>query len=780
MSKLAVGGIASALVQHGAKALRDPTLPITLVEGSLEEEIPIAHDDSMFTVRGQANIAVFNSPSDADPAGLFGPPLAPVTPADDPSVAERVDDFRVRPPITFAADSAWLVYRTSADMKVTGSFEARDFGVASTGKANMSVIFHDYRCHKASESVLEALAGDILGARFVLCESDIRLLGEGDALAMEVTGTLSGSVSLEWSDVLTSHIGILSKFLKDGEDFGVDLRTSLRAQCAFSIRDHFLIVFTRVGEKEIALRISKSAREERTADVAAGVVVGFANDEQVEEVGKALLEGLLGMGLEQIEGLLKAPSLEALNEGDRQIVERLLARLRLEDAQERVAALAKRIEELKSETIDTVRKAAQEKVKFAIDFEYSRIETNDTVLEASIDLAGRQEQFSSFHRAALTLSFDSILKLGPAHGVTIHRFLRQETTKVKKSWGVSLSLGDVFAMGGKSWNVRERKLTTRRDHAHIASRYCFLAVNGYTGQWGDDTYEWKTTLAAKSRSWTDGMNPPAASLDYSLHLLMQYHEAVASGRDIGRLVDLGVLWGMVPVDGTGDARKRLAGTVKGRRDVEFSFHVTLDDSAFRLLLKLLAAGDARSFGFALGRAVPWSNESGRSDPRVRQALYGELWQEYLQDPGMSARTLANKAYATVKGYRRSGSAGRLSRLERDELAGLAGAERQMKHWWTVGELARINPGTQRRWSKMVRGAERLDQAISRGGSHEEVEAATDLMCKGWEHAFHLRALGAYLISTFRPHASLWTAVNRTLRVECPDGDEHVTLNLSSS
>ena len=684
MSKLPLSDIASQLSKHQAKTLSDSTLPIRLVEGSLEEEIPLVQDNVTVTVRGDASIDVFNSQSDSDPVALFGPPPSSTPPRNDASEAETLDDFEVRSPITFALHSAWLAYRTKADMKVHAGFEAPQFVATGKGTVGTSVLFHDYRRHEASEVVLDAVKDDVAGVRFVLSERDVRSLDPGDALAMEVTGTLSASINLEWSDVLTSHVGALGRLLEAGEDFGVDLRSNLRAEFDCSIRDHFLLVFTKINKEEIALAITKSGRRTVTADVGAGVVVGVAKEEQLKEVGKAALEGLLGNRLEKIEQLLKAASLNDLEDGEREIVEGLLDRLGLDDVRGRLAALAASIEKLKSRATAAIKEAAEEKARFAVDLEYSRIGTDDTVVEASFDMARLGSQFSELHSAAVALDLKSILTLDSSHGVTIHRFLRQKTTRIEKSWGVSLSLGDVFAVGGKSWNVREE--TTRWDQLNRRSRYSFLAVKGYAGEWGDDTYEWKTTLAAKSRNWTDGTDPSAASLDYSLHLLMQYGEARVSGGEIGNLVDLGVLWGMVTAGGAGTVQKHLASVLEGREDVEISFHVTLMDPAVRFLLDLLAGGDAQSYGFALGRAVPWLDQSGRDDPAVRQYLYGGLWSEFLQDSGMSERTLANKANGRITAYRgarRTGEytpAGRAGSAEPKELAELSGLAETNVRW----------------------------------------------------------------------------------------------------
>ena len=212
-------------------------------------------------------------------------------------------------------------------------------------------------------------------------------------------------------------------------------------------------------------------------------------------------------------------------------------------------------------------------------------------------------------------------------------------------------------------------------------------------------------------------------------------------------------------------RERLERVARDRGDVEISFQLGFRKSTFGTLLALLARGDARGTGLALARAVPRvPAEPGRDSP-VRQLLYGALWRQYLEDPSLSAEELAALA---AEAARKAGH------------AGLAGFERRMRHWWTVGDLARKNGETRERWANLARGAVRLQDAISGGGPHTEVREAARLLSRGREHAFHQRALGVYLVEAVRAHPHLWGAVNRTLRIEYREGEERVVLNLSST
>ncbi|WP_419934147.1 hypothetical protein [Candidatus Palauibacter sp.] len=757
--KLDLGDLSAHLADHAARRLGDSELPNpTLLTRSVERELPVVNDDLTCTVGGDVTIDVFNAPGDEDPAGLFGE-----APAED----AEPKGLEIRTPVLFAADSAWLAYRTTARVMAKGGLKAAKFGFAAAADGEVSVLFHDYRRHHAEDFVVPSVARDLATARFVVSAADVRSLAPGEALALEVNGTLGAAVSLKWSDVFTTHIGALGGLLASGEDLGVKVGASLRASFKVKIDDHFLVVFSRQREGEIDVQVRKSDRDVLTLRAAARVNVRFADKSQIEEALGAAIEALLGEPLEQVRTILAKPRVADLDPRERALADRLVDRLRMEGKRLRLAALRKRIEKLELDAEAVITRIAEVEAQFAVDFLYSRTRTDEALMEFTLDEARVGDGFGALHGAVLRGDFERVVEDGAAastSGVTLHRFLRKTTVKTTKSWGVSLSLGDLFAMGGEARTYMRE--TMRRDRRLDRSRFSFTAIEDYAGKWGRDRCKWKTTLTATSRDWTPGAAPTADGFNYTLHLLMEYGERRLSARDAGRFVDLGVLWGSVTPGGARAARERLERVGREQRDVEVSFHLRFRKATFPTLLELLTGADARALGMALGRAVPWlADEPGRETPLLRQLLYGDLWRQYLEDPSLTPRELASAASASAR------AAGH---------AGLAGFERRMRHWWTVGDLARKNGETRARWADLARGAGRLREAIADGGPYTEVASAARLMRRGWEHGFHVRALGVYLTEVFRAHPHLWGSVSRALRVEYREGEERVVLNLSST
>ena len=756
--KLDLGDLDLHLADHATRRLGDPELPgPTLLKRSLERDVSIVRDDLSFTVGGEAVVDVFNEPGDEDPAGVLGPP---------PKKTLRPTTFELPTPIHFAADSAWLAYRASARVEANGGFRAAKFGFAGEADGAASISFHDYRRHDAEELVGSAVARDLATPRFVVSAADVRALSPGEALALEVNGKLGAALTLKWSDVFTGNIGALSGLLAPGEDLGVRVRASLRASFRVGIEDHFLVVFSRREPGEIRVAVRKSDRNRFGVRAAARVSVRFAERAQTEEVLRAAVEALLGEPLEQVRAILAKPRVGELDPRERATAERLVDRLGLDGRRLRLDSLRKKVEQLERDAAELIVRMAKQHVRFGVDFDYSRTRTDEALIEATFDEERLGSGFDALHRAMLGGDFERVLRDGAseaANGVTLHRFLQQETVKRTKSWGVSLDIGDFLRVGGKARSyVRE---TMRRDRRLDRKRFSFTALEGYAGEWGGETCEWKTTLTARSRDWTPGA-PGADALDYSLDFLVRYVKRRLSTRDAEGLVDLAVLWGIVTAGGAPAVRKRLERVAARRGNVKISFQLGFRKSTFGLLLALLARGDARGTGLALARAVPRvAGQPGRDTPLVRQLLYGALWRRYLEDPSLSAGELAAAAAEAARG---------------EGHAGLAGFERRMRHWWTVGDLARKNGETRERWADLARGAARLREAISDGGPHTEVRESARLLSRAWEHAFHQRALGVYLVEAVRAHPHLWAAVNRSLRIEYGEGEERVVLNLSST
>ena len=747
------------LADHASRRLDDPDLPDpTLLKRSLEREVSIVHDNLSFTVGGEAAIDLFNAPGDEDPAGVFGPP---------PKKSLRQTTFAVRHPLHFASNSAWLAYRAAARVEADGGVKAAKFGLTGEAEGTASIRFHDYRRHGAGDLVGPTVARDLAAPRFVLSAADVRALSPGEALALEVNGRLGATLTLKWSDVFTGNNGALSALLAPGQDFGVKVGASLRARFKVEIEDHFLVVFSRRTPGEIRVAVWKSDDDALGVRARARIGVRFADLAQVEEALRAALDALLGAPLARVRELLDTPRVGDLDPRERAAAETLADRLGLTGRRLRLDSLRRKVDQLERDATELIVKLARQQVRFGVDFDYSRTRSDEAIVEVTLDEARLGRRFEDLHRALLSVDCERVLEegaSGAANGVTLQRFLQQETVKRTKSWGVSLDLGDFLRMGGKARTyVRE---TMRRDRRLDRSRFSFTALEGYAGRWGSETCDWKTTLSARSRAWTPGAAPTADALNYSLGFLFRYAKRRLSKGDVARLVDLAVLWGIVTAGGAPEARAHLERVAGRRRHVRVSCQLGFTKSTVGMLLALLARADTRGIGLALARALPRvGGEPGRDTPVVRQFLYGDLWRAYLEDPALSAGEVAAGAAAAA---RRAGH------------AGLAGFERRMRHWWTVGELVRRNGETRERWADLARGAAHLQDAIAGGGAHTGVREAARWMSRGWEHAFHQRALGVYLVEAVRAHPHLWGAVNRSLRVEYRERGQRVVLNLGSS
>ena len=118
------------------KPLGDAEINVRLIEGKVEYTLPIECEEITFSVGAFSNaeIFVFNSPDDEDPAGVIGIP---------PGQSEGIE---LLPQITLNKDNAYLKYQFNAGVKASGGASLSSIAFDIDGEK--SVIFSDYHIHK--------------------------------------------------------------------------------------------------------------------------------------------------------------------------------------------------------------------------------------------------------------------------------------------------------------------------------------------------------------------------------------------------------------------------------------------------------------------------------------------------------------------------------------------------------------------------------------------------------------------------------------------------------
>ena len=248
-----------------------------------------------------------------------------------------------------------------------------------------SVCLHSYRRHSSTANLGAAIRTDTRNPRFAFSAPDVKDLRPGEALALEVEGSLEASLTLTWADVLTSHLGALARLVREGEDITFRLGARARVKVAVDIHDHFLLVFSRARvtgglEPEETIRFAVKTTDRRAFEAAAAARVGvrIADAGATQEILSSVLDGLLGVELPRAMEIANATDLSELRPDQHLVAERLMDRLGLGGGST-LQDLRERIQKLEEKARQTLECIAEAKVALAVEIEYSRVGLHESL-----------------------------------------------------------------------------------------------------------------------------------------------------------------------------------------------------------------------------------------------------------------------------------------------------------------------------------------------------------------------------------------------------------------
>ena len=315
-------------------------------------------------VRGQVQISLFNSLDDRDPDAILVPP------------GEK-DAFGFVGSLTLSADRAWLKYRTEAGLKASGAKTLADIGFMLSVEANASTVLTDYRAHQRSQSARDAIVADLEGGpRLALVLADVERLTPGDAVAIQIGGTLRASVTLSWSDVFVGEVAPLSALLKSSALIALTFDAGATVTANVALTDDFLIVFSRVDDATWQVGVKKAECRSMGVGLQAGIDVAFADPHAVEHILKGLVDNVVGAPPDAVQRLLDKATLADLAPKDRALAQSIIRRLGLDETSATREDLKKRVDEVRSSIVGTISDIA--KTKISAGFAY-RVPTREHV-----------------------------------------------------------------------------------------------------------------------------------------------------------------------------------------------------------------------------------------------------------------------------------------------------------------------------------------------------------------------------------------------------------------
>jgi hypothetical protein len=507
----------------------------------------------------QLSVRVFNRAEDKDEDAVFG----------------------AKAHIAFDLQSAWVKYKIAvkADAKLALGT------VAANGSIGLEL--SDYRIHDATDGAFTAMRADLSAPRTLLSLDDVRSLKPGEALMMEIGGSLATSVTFAWSDVIASKLGEIVQELVPRMPLAVKMKAGAEVTAKVKVSDQFSVVISRTRDGHFRIAVKKAKSRDHTL----GIEVSF----DVE--------------------LSAVPAID-------DALDAIVAAIGPEGKREEAAA-----EQLRDQLRDKLVDAARWKAATGFTYEYARIDENTSIadfilLDESL-LASDYELAMSGDFAALS---DALRRDSASR--TLVRYLNETTLTRRSSSGFSLGISKWIAV--ETEDSSAFKLTTRES----LDGFQLLTARG-TRRYEEklltqNDYEW--TIDVKAQMSEFRIAPTSLDFDYGLHIAVLLERNELDAEDLQRMLDFAAMWDVcVPepalyadaIDRKGSIRLQMIFERDALIATLGACRETLDDWAEPLAM-----------------AMPYSDRfADRRSFASRREIYTEAWQRWLAEQPFDATTL---------------------------------------------------------------------------------------------------------------------------------------------
>jgi hypothetical protein len=713
------------------KKLKDKSLNRDLIDSSVEEEETFDQLGAKFTIAGDAKVCLFNSVDDKDPDQVIG------TKKKDPD-----SDLELEPQIKFSVTNAWLKYKLGLNAKANGSHSFTDdlnFNLDLESGASLS----SYRIHAPGEVLKSALKGDLTKPKYIIVPQHLHDLEIGEAVSLQTHGKLSADITLKWADVLTDQMSLLSSLLDGNEAFAIKVGASAEVNVKVLVEDDYALIISRSSRDWWRVAVKKADTRNIEGSVGLSIAAEFTDQPAVKKVLNDVVEGLLGESIANINKILNATNLDNLGNTEKKIAEKLLDRLGLEDS----SKLQEKLTEFKKDVECRIQKIAELKASLSFSYEYKRLHSNQTVLQAKMKEALLDTYYENLLKGNLGDLMEALRTDAP--NLELEKFLNVDTLKISKSWGFGLAIGNWSAKGRDKSELERIVKTDINDHKQVS----FLGVRGYASKWGKEEISWQTDFDASMDGFSGTTMPTANEFDYAFSI--SYETKNPSDKKIARRIDHGVIWGAINIEEAEEITNRLSTELRGASDITYTHLLKFGKEAFGPLILNLSVNNTSAFGSALATAMPWSNHHAivRQNPILRQRVFGGLWTAYLNGEITTPAGMAASAKATLK------------KMGFSNLASTEGDHWKINRTSTIAGLADLNRHTMKDWHAFVEGARSIMEARSHQSPYNPViKKAVKKMRRLGSQSHYIRALGVYLMDLFRSRPDIEKGVERTLTV----------------
>ena len=706
------------------------------------------HEVQVFVRAGiSGQVSAFNSADDKDPDGIL------VARNDGEADDEEPEEITLDIPAQVSLDPrhAWMKYAFDADISggVSGNLKNLGFSFSADKKLRIA----DYRRHSRDGIFLPTILSDLRHARLALRIDDVMKLKTHEALLMQSIGEIRTNVTLSWADVFTSQFGNLGILLNTDDVIPLKFSAGMSLSASVGFTDDFIVAFSRPeeGSIRIAVRKAKQRQTDYSFETSVRVTLPF---QAVEAALENVVEGVLGMPLGQAWQLLEGDAPNLLTDPKVGILLKLLPKLGLRPVADTLKELKEAIKEAKKALADfeervkkAVEEIAHEKITAGFKFEYGRLDTSATMLQAVM----RDQDLGTYHRQLIRRDITPLLNAIQTEtpGIEPESYLNRKSVKVERAWGFTLGFGR-WSMFGRSTEA-----VTRTEDRNIDGdkKYLYHGRRGYRSRLGEEV-TWMIDFRADMERFSAYQAPRMSEYRFGLTLVWE-RSGRMSREKIKEMLDHAVLWKVCSARSVSMMTEKLAPCVGKKCDLVLQ--VRVDDDLFRAILPSLAQATSSDLSDALGAAMSWMRHyPSKQSVTSRRLHYGPLWRAYFRHPAASSNDLR----ATAVDYLRKD-------MDEDLLADL---EDRVQHPdpFTFTGLAHLNDRTIVDVEKFNAGMAQLSDGIDRdlpdNGLIAEVYKKIRYLGK---HSHHVRALG-YYVGELAEARNAWADLECILRVDSGD------------
>ena len=250
------------------------------------------------------------------------------------------------------------------------------------------------------------------------------------------------------------------------------------------------------------------------------------------------------------------------------------------------------------------------KLEAAFRYEYSRIRSESTLLQVVVpESVVVDDDNGKLHSSLIKTDLTQVIRWCRNNGIAPEKYLHERKLTLERGWGLSISLGKFFTVGGK--DIEKLEDVTREDFQD-RQQIAFLGQRGYRGSWVGQKVTWMADFKAEMTQFEK--IPRLSDFQFGFNFKWLWEERALSRDEIDTYADYAEIWRATSGN---SAWKELLDYVD--KTVNISLEVAIDDFAFRELLKAANETSIGHFAFAKAKGMPWDRVQARSIVEASQA-----------------------------------------------------------------------------------------------------------------------------------------------------------------